>query len=63
MAIYQGRNPSRRDLLGCTLPEQPVECLLGRDVLARWTLTCDGRTGLWKIEEEDFPVSIIQPEA
>jgi hypothetical protein len=38
-------------LVACPLPEQDVACLLGRDVLERWNLTCDGRSGLIEIEE------------
>jgi class 3 adenylate cyclase len=33
------------------LPEQDVSCILGRDVLARWRLIYDGRTGEAQIEE------------
>jgi hypothetical protein len=33
------------------LPEQDVSCLLGRDVLERWNLTYDGRSGLVEVEE------------
>jgi predicted aspartyl protease len=38
-------------LVACPLPEQDVACLLGRDVLERWILTYDGRSGLVEIEE------------
>lgn len=38
-------------LVGCPLPEQDVACLLGRDVLERWNLTYDGRSGLVEVEE------------
>ena len=36
------------------LPEQPIQCLLGRDILSRWLFTYDGRTGEWTIGEEDI---------
>jgi hypothetical protein len=38
-------------LVACPLPEQDVACLLGRDVLERWSLTYDGRSGLVEVEE------------
>jgi predicted aspartyl protease len=38
-------------LVACPLPEQDVACLLGRDVLERWNLTYDGRSGFVEIEE------------
>lgn len=38
-------------LVACPLPEQDVACLLGRDVLERWYLTYDGRSGLIEVEE------------
>jgi predicted aspartyl protease len=38
-------------LVACPLPEQDVSCLLGRDVLERWNLSYDGRSGLVEVEE------------
>jgi predicted aspartyl protease len=38
-------------LVACPLPEQDVACLLGRDVLERWNLNYDGRSGFVEIEE------------
>jgi hypothetical protein len=38
-------------LVACPLPEQDVACLLGRDVLERWNLTYDGRSGFVEVEE------------
>jgi hypothetical protein len=38
-------------LVACPLPEQDVSCLLGRDILERWNLTYDGRSGLVEVEE------------
>jgi predicted aspartyl protease len=38
-------------LVACPLPEQDVSCLLGRDVLERWSLMYDGRSGLVEVEE------------
>jgi hypothetical protein len=38
-------------LVACPLPEQDVSCLLGRDVLERWNLIYDGRSGYVEIEE------------
>ena len=39
------------NLVACPLPEQDVACLLGRDVLERWNLIYDGRSGLVEIDE------------
>jgi len=38
----------------CELPEQPIQCLIGRDILSRWGFNYDGRTGEWIIDEEDL---------
>lgn len=38
-------------LVACPLPEQDVACLLGRDVLERWNLVYDGRSGYVEVEE------------
>src|SRR5271168_4553025 len=38
-------------LIACPLPEQDVACLLGRDILERWNLMYDGRSGQIEIEE------------
>ena len=32
-------------VVGCKLPQQSISCLIGRDILRRWTLTYNGRTG------------------
>jgi predicted aspartyl protease len=48
-AVLQGFDPI--GLIACPLPEQDVSCLLGRDVLERWNLTYDGRSGFVEIEE------------
>ncbi|HKW16394.1 MAG TPA: retroviral-like aspartic protease family protein [Terriglobales bacterium] len=37
----------------CELPEQPIQCLIGRDILSRWIFTYTGPGGSWVIEEED----------
>ena len=42
------------NVICCELPEQPIQCLLGRDILSRWQFTYDGRTGEWTINEEDI---------
>ena len=39
------------NVICCELPEQPIQCLLGRDILSRWLFTYDGRTGEWTIHE------------
>lgn len=46
----------------CELPGGLFNCLLGRDVLARWLFTYDGKTGEWCIEEEDLAAWIEPPE-
>jgi len=38
----------------CELSEQPIQCLLGRDILSRWLFTYDGRIGEWTINEDDI---------
>jgi hypothetical protein len=45
----RGFDPLR--LVACPLPEQDVSCLLGRDILERWVMTYDGRSGFVEIEE------------
>lgn len=42
------------NIICCELPEQPIQCLLGRDILSRWLFTYNGRTGEWTIDEEDI---------
>jgi predicted aspartyl protease len=39
-------------VLCCELPEQPIQCLLGRDILSRWAFAYDGKSGEWIIDEE-----------
>ncbi len=38
-------------LVACPLPEQDVSCLIGRDILERWNMTYDGRSGFVEVEE------------
>lgn len=45
----------------CELPEQPIQCLIGRDILSRWTFTYMGSAGSWVIEEEDVAPWIEPP--
>jgi predicted aspartyl protease len=42
------------NIICCELPEQPIQCLIGRDILSRWLFTYDGRAGEWTINEEDI---------
>lgn len=37
----------------CELPQQPIQCLLGRDVLSHWRFAYDGGSGEWMIEARD----------
>lgn len=48
-------------VLCCALPEQPVQCLIGRDILSRWLFTYDGKLGAWSIDEESR-APWIEPE-
>jgi hypothetical protein len=38
-------------LVACPLPGQDVACILGRDILEKWRLVYDGRTGNVQIED------------
>ncbi len=49
-------------VLCCKLPEQPIQCLIGRDVLSRWLFTYNGPAGGWSIEEEDLAAWVEPPE-
>jgi predicted aspartyl protease len=49
-------------VLCCELPEQPIQCLIGRDILSRWLFTYNGRTGQWSIEEEDVAIWVEPSE-
>jgi predicted aspartyl protease len=46
----------------CELSNPLFRCLLGRDVLSRWTFTYDGPTGTWHIKEEAGTPFIEPPE-
>ena len=48
-------------VLCCELPHQPVQCLIGRDILSRW-VTYNGNTGVWFIDEEDLAAWVEPPE-
>jgi predicted aspartyl protease len=50
------------EVICCELPEQPIQCLLGRDVLSRWIFTYDGPKSEWKIEEEDVAAWVDPPD-
>jgi hypothetical protein len=49
-------------VLSCELPEQPIQCLIGRDILSRWLFTYDGKSGQWSIEEEGVAAWVEPPE-
>lgn len=49
-------------VLSCELPEQPIQCLIGRDILSRWLFTYDGKSGQWSIEEERVAAWVEPPE-
>ena len=46
----------------CELPHPLFRCLLGRDVLSRWTFNYDGPAGTWQIREEAGPPWVEPPE-
>jgi predicted aspartyl protease len=46
----------------CKLAHPLYRCLLGRDVLSRWTLTYDGPVGTWQISEGATAPGIEPPE-
>jgi hypothetical protein len=50
------------EVICCELPEQPIQCLLGRDILSRWVFTYDGPKSEWKIEEEDVAAWVDPPD-
>lgn len=45
----------------CELPEQPIQCLIGRDILSRWTFTYAGPAGNWMLHEDDVAAWIEPP--
>ncbi len=47
-------------VFAATLPEQEVNCLIGRDVLQRWRMVYDGRTGEVTIEEDEGGMPLIE---
>ncbi len=49
-------------VLCCELPEQPVQCLIGRDILSLWLFTYDGKTGEWFIDEDDVAAWVEPPD-
>lgn len=49
-------------VLCCELPHQPVQCLIGRDIISRWLFTYHGKAGWWSIEEEDRKAWVEPPE-
>lgn len=46
----------------CDLSHPLIQCLLGRDVVARWTFTYEGPAGAWQIAEERVPQWVEPPE-
>ncbi len=49
-------------VLCCELTEQPIQCLIGRDILSRWVFTYDGKRGEWCIDEGDQAAWVEPPE-
>jgi predicted aspartyl protease len=49
-------------VLCCELPHQPIQCLIGRDILLHWQFIYNGKTGQWSIDEEDLAAWIEPPE-
>ena len=50
------------NIVCCELPHQPIQCLLGRDVLSRWLFTYDGPSNAWEVQEEDVAPWVTPPE-
>lgn len=50
-------------VLSCELPEQPIQCLIGRDIMSRWLFTYDGRNGEWFIDEDDIAAWVEPPDS
>ncbi len=50
-------------VLCCELPEQPIQCLIGRDIISRWVFTYNGKSGEWFIDEEDVAAWVEPPES
>ena len=50
------------EVICCELPEQPIQCLLGRDVLARWIFTYNGPLSEWNVDEEEVAAWVEPPE-
>jgi len=46
----------------CELPTQPVQCLIGRDILSQWLFVYNGKTGDWWVEEENAVIFIEPPD-
>jgi len=50
------------EVSGCELTHIPLyRCLIGRDVLSRWTLNYDGPLGTWQITENGVPPWLEPP--
>jgi predicted aspartyl protease len=49
-------------ILCCELPEQPIQCLIGRDIISRWLFTYNGKSGQWTIDEEEVGRWVEPPE-
>jgi hypothetical protein len=47
-------------LIGCALPGQAADCLLGRDVLSVCSYSHEGTSGLWRLEVPDTRVPLLQ---
>ena len=58
---YQFATIEGIQVLCCELPHQPVQCLIGRDILSRWLFTYNGKTGWWSIDEEDQTAWVEPP--
>jgi predicted aspartyl protease len=49
-------------VLACELPEQPIQCLIGRDILSRWFFGYNGKNGTWYIDEDQVAAWVEPPE-
>lgn len=48
-------------VLCCELPSQPIQCLIGRDILSRWVFAYNGQTGDWSIDDEKGLAVWVEP--
>jgi predicted aspartyl protease len=48
-------------VIRCELPSQPIQCLIGRDIISRWVFAYNGQTGDWSIDDEKGLAVWVEP--